>query len=275
MLSLAIIVFREVLEISLILGVVFAATRGLERRGPWIAGGFAAGVVGSAVVAACAGAISSAVSGVGQELFDAAVLFTAATLITWCVVWMKRHAMHLSQRLRDLGRSVVEGRTPHYVLAVVVAATMLREGSEIVMMTYGVILTGLSIASVATGALLGLGVGSLIGAGLYLGLVRLSVRHVFGATGFLLVFLAAGMVAQATAKLMAAGWIPFLSTPVWDTSRVLSESGLIGGALHTLVGYSAQPTGVEVASYCAAVITIVALLRLYGRVAPSARKVSS
>lgn len=264
MLSLAIIVFREVLEISLILGVVFAATRGLPRRGPWIGGGLVAGAAGSALVALCAGAISSALSGVGQEVFDAVVLLLAASLIAWCVVWMKRHARHLSQRLRDVGRSVVEGHTPHYVLAVVVAVTMLREGAEIVLMTYGVILTGLPAASVVTGALLGLAVGSLVGAALYFGLVRISIRYMFMVTGFLLVFLAAGMVAQAMSKLVAAGLIPFLASPVWNSSRILSEGSLIGGALRTLVGYSAQPTGVEIVSYVAAVATIVGLLRVYG-----------
>ncbi len=274
MVSLAIIVFREVLEISLILGVIFAATRGLDRRGPWIGAGLVAGLLGSGIVAVSAGAISSALSGIGQELFDSAVLLTAASLIAWCVVWMKRHAMHLSERLRDVGQSVVEGRTPHYVLAVVVAVTMLREGAEIVLMTYGVILTGLPVASVVTGAALGLGVGSLVGAALYFGLVKISVRYMFMITGFLLVFLAAGMVAQAMSKLVAAGVISFLSTPVWDTSRILSEGSLIGSALRTLVGYSAQPTGLEIASYLAAVATIVTLLRIYGGAARPAPRAS-
>jgi high-affinity iron transporter len=93
-------------------------------------------------------------------------------------------------------------------------------------------------------------------------------------TGFLLVFLAAGLVAQALAKLVAAGLIPFLSTPLWDTSRVLSEGSLVGGALHTLVGYSAQPTGVELLGYVAAAATIAILLRVYGDVARPASRAS-
>jgi high-affinity iron transporter len=264
MLSLAIIIFREVLEISLILGVVLAATRGLRGRAPWVWAGLALGVAGAGLVALGAGAISEAVSGMGQELFDAAVLLSAAGLITWCVVWMKRHSAAISQRMRDVGQSVREGREPLYVLAVVTALAMLREGAEIVLMTYGVVLSGLPIASVFTGGAVGLALGTLVGLAVYFGLVRISLRYMFGVTGFLLMFLAAGMVSQAIGKLAAGGFIPFLSTPVWDTSRVLSEGTIAGSVLHTLVGYTAQPSALQVLGYLLTIALTTVLLRSYG-----------
>jgi high-affinity iron transporter len=266
MLSLAIIIFREVLEISLILGVVLAATRGLSGRAPWVWTGLALGMAGAGVVALGAGAISEAVSGMGQELFDAAVLLSAAGLITWCVVWMKRHSAAIVRHMRDVGQSVREGRKPLYVLAVVTALAMLREGSEIVLMTYGVVLSGQPLAGVVTGGMVGLALGALVGLAVYMGLVRISIRYMFAVTGFLLVFLAAGMVSQAVGKLAAGGFIPFLSAPVWDTSDLLSERTIAGSVLHTLVGYTSQPSALQVLGYCLTIALIAVLLRFYGGV---------
>jgi high-affinity iron transporter len=65
MLATAIIVFREVLEASLVVGIVLAAARGVPRRGVWVSGGIAAGVLGAALVAACAEGIAAAVNGIG------------------------------------------------------------------------------------------------------------------------------------------------------------------------------------------------------------------
>jgi len=264
MLSLAIIIFREVLEISLILGVVLAATRGLPGRAPWIWAGLAIGVGGAGLVAVGAGAISEAVSGMGQELFDAAVLLSAAGLIAWCVIWMKQHSAAVVQHVRETGQSVREGRKPLSVIAVVTALAMLREGSEIVLMTYGVVLSGVSIGSIVTGALVGLALGTLAGLAVYAGLIRISLRYMFGVTGSLLVFLAAGMVSQAIGKLAAGGFLPFLSTPVWDTSHLLSEATVPGAVLHTLVGYTAQPSTLQIVGYALTVALIAAAIRFYG-----------
>ena len=72
MLASLLIVFREILEAGLIVGIVLAATEGVYRRGLWVAGGVAAGVSGAALVAGFAGALSSALEGMGQELFTVA-----------------------------------------------------------------------------------------------------------------------------------------------------------------------------------------------------------
>ncbi len=62
MLATAMIVFRKVLEASLVIGIVLAASRGVPRRGVWVTGGIVAGALGAALVAAGAGAIAAAVA---------------------------------------------------------------------------------------------------------------------------------------------------------------------------------------------------------------------
>lgn len=52
MLGSAVVVFRETLEAALIVAIVMGATRGVARRGRWIAGGVMLGILGALVVAA-------------------------------------------------------------------------------------------------------------------------------------------------------------------------------------------------------------------------------
>ena len=50
MFGTALIVFREVLEAALIVGIVGAATRGISSRSKFIAGGVLLGLIGSIAV---------------------------------------------------------------------------------------------------------------------------------------------------------------------------------------------------------------------------------
>src|ERR1700722_17094380 len=132
MLSTAIIIFREILEIAMIVGIVLAATRGVPGRAMWIFGGFAAGCAGAGLVAVFARTISASLSGMGQEFFNALILFTAAGFIGWTALWVRKNARVMTAQLRQAGRDVVEGKAPLYSLALIIGLALLREGSEIV-----------------------------------------------------------------------------------------------------------------------------------------------
>src|SRR5262245_13766043 len=106
MLSTAIVIFRESLEISLIMGIVLAATRDLPKRMFWIIGGMFAGVLGAGAVAYFADEISNAASGIGQELFNAGILTVAALFIGWTALWMRKHVRGMSAKLRQVGMDV-------------------------------------------------------------------------------------------------------------------------------------------------------------------------
>ena len=104
-----VIVFREVIEAGLIIGIVLAVTRTVKHRNQWIAGGVLAGVLAACVVAAFAGALSNLFAGMGQELFNAAILIVAVVMLTWHNVWMARHGKELAGELRAAGQAVVAG----------------------------------------------------------------------------------------------------------------------------------------------------------------------
>ncbi len=272
MLPTAIIVFREVLEAALIVGIVMAASRGAPRRNLWVAGGITAGVLGALGVAAGAGAISAAAAGIGQELFDATILFAAVGMLGWHNVWMSRHGRDLAAHAARLGAAVRSGREPLWALAFAVALAVLREGSEIVLFLYGIALAGQGgPVAMALGGAFGLVLGVAAGTAIYWGLVSIPMRLLFTVTSWLVLLLAAGLASQGAAFLMQADLLPALGTNLWDTSFLLSDQSLAGRILHTLIGYSAEPAGIQVVFYLATLVIIGGLMRLLGTAARPAR----
>ncbi len=265
MLGAAIIVFREVLEAALIVGIVLAASTGAPRRGLWVSTGLAGGVVGAGLVALFAAEITSAAAGIGQELLNAVILFLAVGMLGWHNIWMSRHGRELAATARDVGGAVISGARPLYVLAVVVGLAVLREGSETVLFLYGLAAGGgLSAGSLLAGGTLGMAGGVAVGAALYLGLLRIPTRRLFTVTGWMVLLLAAGMASQAADYLVQADLLPPLGTAVWDTSAVLTEDSVLGKALHTLIGYVSRPQGIQILFYIATLCAIWLLTRVIG-----------
>ena len=263
MLPTAIIVFREVLEAALIVGIVMAASRGAQARGLWVSGGIAAGMAGACLVALFAATIAEAAEGMGQELFDAAILFAAVCMLGWHNIWMSSHGRELAANAMKLGNEVRSGARPLWALAVVVALAVLREGSEIVLFLYGIALGGNGgPVAMGIGGVIGLALGVAAGTTIYWGLVAIPMRLLFTVTSWLVLLLAAGLASQGAAFLMQADLLPALGSNLWDTSWLLSEQGLAGRVLHTLIGYSAQPAGIQLVFYAATILAIGGLMRV-------------
>jgi high-affinity iron transporter len=272
-LAALIIVFREVFEAGLIIGIVLAVTRVIPGRAWWIGGGVLAGALLACIVALFTSRLSEAFEGAGQELFNAAILGVAVVMLTWHNVWMARHGRELAADMRAAGEAVVSGSKSLAALAIVVGIAVLREGFEVVLFLYGIITQeGGANAGIALGGLAGLALGAGVCLLTYFGLLRLPVRYLFAVTSLMIAFLAAGMAAQAMAFLAQANAVTALDKPVWDTSWLLSESSLLGRALHTLIGYSEQPTAMQLVIYLATLAVMFVLMRLFAPV-PAPRSV--
>ena len=265
MLGALIIVFREVLEAGLIIGIVLAATRGALGRGNWIAAGVLAGVAGAAIMALFAEAIADAFEGAGQELLNAAVLGAAVVMLMWHNAWMARHGRELAAEMTAVGTAVTTGERPMTALAVVVGLAVLREGSEVVLFLYGVVAIGTSASALLIGGMLGLAAGAAFTALTYYGLISIPARHIFAVTTVLIALLAAGMAAQAVQFLDAAGMIHVLGQRLWDSSGWLPQDGVAGRLLHTLVGYTDRPTELQLVAYLGTLAAMAVLSWLLGR----------
>lgn len=257
-----IIVFREVIEAGLIIGIVLAATRGVSGRGRWVSAGVFAGALGAGIVALFAEAIANAFEGAGQELFNASVLGTAVAMLMWHAAWMSRHGREMAVELAAVGAAVTAGKRPMTALAVVVALAVLREGAEVVLFLYGILAAGTSSGSLFLGGALGVAAGAAFTALTYYGLVSIPPRHIFTVTTVLIALLAAGMAAQAVQYLDAAGVINVLSGQLWDSSSWLPQDGIVGRVLHALIGYTDRPTELQFITYLATLAAMAGLTRL-------------
>jgi high-affinity iron transporter len=264
-LAALIIVFREVFEAGLIVGIVLAVTGSVPHRNRWIGGGVLVGTLAACIVAAFAGALSQLFAGMGQELFNAAILAIAVIMLTWHNVWMARHGREMAGEMRAVGQAVADGTKPLLALAVVVGVAVLREGSEVALFLYGVAASdGGSALSLACGGIIGLALGGAVCLLTYFGLMRIPPRALFATTTVLITLLAAGMAAQAVAFLERANWLNSLDTVAWDTTWLLSEKSIVGRAMHTLIGYTDQPTEMQLLVYLGVLVVTVMLMRWTG-----------
>ncbi len=274
MLGALIIVFREVIEAGIIVGIVLAVTRGVARSRLWVSIGVAGGIVGAALVAAFAGAIADAVAGMGQELLNGAILAIAVLMLTWHNVWMASHGRQMAADMRQFGEQVRSGSRSLFALAVVVGVAVMREGSEVALFLYGLAAAGGSgAAELLAGSGLGLLAGCAVSALTFLGLVTIPQRHLFRVTTALITFLAAGLAAQSASFFQQAGLIGALSQTAWDSSSILSDTSLLGRVLHTLIGYSDQPSVLQVVVYGATLAAIFTLSKLFAAPKSGARSV--
>jgi high-affinity iron transporter len=256
MFGTAIIVFREVLEAALIIGIVAAATHNVPGSRGWLLAGLLAGLVGAGVVAAFMDVIGSFASGMGQEVFNAGVLGIAVVMLAWHNIWMSSHGAALAASAKAVGGDIRDGRSECSVLLLIVGLAVLREGSETALFLYGIAASEHGKSSMMSGGLIGISLGIAAGYLVYAGLLRMPLRWFFTATSVLVLLLAAGMASQAAHFLIQADLLPSLAAPLWDTSALLPEKGVPGLLLHSLIGYDSRPDGMQLVFYITALVAI-------------------
>jgi hypothetical protein len=96
-------------------------------------------------------------------------------------------------------------------------------------------------------------------------LVAIPLRHLFNVTNGLIALLAAGMAGQAASVLHSADLLPGWGEQLWNTSAILADDSFLGRSLHALVGYSARPSGIQLAAWVGTMVMLVTLSRVVGR----------
>jgi len=161
---------------------------------------------------------------------------------------------------------------------VVVGVAVLREGSEVALFLYGVLAAdGGSVVSLALGGLAGLVLGAGVCLLTYSGLMRIPPKALFATTTTLITLLAAGMATQAIAFLERANWLVSLDSVAWDSGWLISDRSIAGRTLHTLIGYTDQPTQMQLLVYVTVLLGTFLLMRFAashptGRGGPAVRE---
>lgn len=271
MFAAALIVFRESLEAALFIGIVAAATRQLAGRTRWLSAGVGIGVLGAITLALMAQHISAWFDGVGQDVVNIGILTIALAMLLWHCIWVTTHTREMVSDARQLGASVQHGDRRPWALLVAVALAVLREGAETVLFVSGALAGSAAHppAAVLLSCAVGLAAGGLAGYLIYAGLSRIPVRHLFSATNVLIALLAGSIASQLARSLTQAGFIDVWTSTLWDSSAALADDSALGTTLHALVGYDAQPSGVQLAFYLTVLLFIYASTRMLSRRAAS------
>jgi high-affinity iron transporter len=240
-------VLREVLEAALLMSVLLAMTRFLRLSGRWGVAALILGFLGAVSYGYALGPVSELFDGVGQEICNAALQFTAFALLA--VV-----AFLIARRIQEPpGRQ----NTLQLLMAATVALAITREGAEILVYVSGFWSMNDFFSAVGVGSLIGASIGFSVGILIYYLLLAQPSRRALPICVVLLFLVAAGMSSQATRLLIQADWISTAGA-LWDTSGILPEDSLPGQLLYALVGYEASPAAIEVAVHIGSIVLVAA-----------------
>jgi len=253
MLQSAIILFREMLEITLIVSIVAAATSTLPKRGRYILFGITIGIFISLILAFFTSRITSLAEGPAQEFLNAGMMAITVVMIGYTVIWMKNHIGNL----RSTSIAVKEGKSPLIAITTIIAAAVLREGAEIILFCHSLMAgSENSTATLIIGGIVGSVAGISAGILLYFGLINFFRKSIFTITNCLLILLASSLAAQIPNFLASAGVLTEFSGPLWNSSWLLSERSSLGKILHMMVGYTDQPSAMQLIFYLATLFII-------------------
>jgi len=238
LINAVVIILREVLEASLIMGVLLALSQLNLVSKSWCIKGLSLGGVLAVFYAANLTIISAVHGGVGQEIVNAG-LYIFIFIFVLTIIYS----------LRDKQKSNV---TVAAMFACVVLAVV-REGSEIIVYIQGFSTINELFAPVLIGSSIGTGIGLSIGVFVYYLIVNLPVLYGLRLGFFVLVFIASGMVSQAIQMLLQADLLTS-QLPVWNTSEIVSEQSFVGEILFAMIGYEATPTLVQVVLYAFSIL---------------------
>ena len=267
------IVWRESAEAMLVVGILYAWLRrrpdaAVGMRYLW--GGVAAGAGLAALLALVMLGIASSLSGAALDYFQLAIMLVASALIVQMVFWMRRHGRTFR---KDLETSMQRNASAAnwWGLLVVVALAVGRETAEAVVFLYGLGAEKGGIANLPIVLVLGLGAAFATFWLLQQGSRVLSWRMFFRASEMLLLLLAGALLVSGVEKLIALDVVPALVDPVFDASRILDDSGRIGGLIASFTGYRSRPALLPLLAL--AVYWLVMWAALFRKREPSAKKV--
>ncbi|MCB2248683.1 FTR1 family protein [Salmonella enterica subsp. diarizonae] len=265
MIAVILIVFREVLEAGLIISVILAACKGYKISHLVIAG-ITSGVIFSGLLALFTNSIENALSGTGQEVFNSALLLTATLMLSWQIVWMSTKGKEMADASRNEVRNILSEGNKNYAIAVVVAIAVMREGSEVVLFMYSIIIsTGTSVTAMFTGGIIGVVAGIVFTFLLYRGLILIPLKFIFLLSNIVLTFIAAGLASQGIWILSSIDIIPAIKDTVWDSSWLLSDNSWQGGLARAIFGYTSTPSGVQIITWILVATLIISISSLLKR----------
>jgi FTR1 family protein len=206
MIEAFVIMLREGVEAALIIGIILAYLRKIERgdlnRSAYLGMGLAIG-------ASLLGALTLSRLNLNEELFEGVAMLLGAMFVATMVIWMWRTARRLKgeieQRVHVIARQA--GSSYSYGLVAFTFVMVFREGVETVLFLSAVNLTTDGLLSFL-GGIVGLGLAVALGISFFKGAVRIDLGRFFKVTGIVLLVFACQLLIGGAHELAEAGVIP-------------------------------------------------------------------
>ena len=260
------IVFREVLEASLIVGILYTYLKKIDQdkalirlwQGVMVA--LAASLLGSLLFQKLAGGFH----GQAEKLFEGIVMIVAAAVLGTMIIWMAKNR-NIAEDLESKAADALDSEKLGYGIFALAFISVFREGIETILFLYGVMMKqgGLNITLSLVGAAIGLGLGYMI----FVQGRKVPLKTFFNVSSVLLIFVAAGMLAYGVHELESAGVIPDYGR-IWDINPskfpdgsypMFHDKGNVGALFKGLFGYNGDPSAIEVLVWLSALIGLGAM----------------
>ncbi len=206
-----IIIFREVLEASLIIGILFTYLKKSNNEDSlkMLWGGVALAVILSIIASIAFQIVAGGFTGSASKIFEGIVMIIASIVLTTMIVWMAQNK-NISEDLKEKAKESLSSGLKYGIFTLAFVAVF-REGVEIILFLYAIgIKDGISILPSVIGALLGLFAGYAI----FIQGVKVPLKKFFNVTSVFLIFVAAGMLTYGVHELESGGVIPYFSGSV-------------------------------------------------------------
>ena len=257
MLATAIIILREMIEICLIIGMIFAALKTLPNRFKLLTYGVTGGLFLSITLALSFYKVSNLFDGEGQEIVNITILTLSIIFLALTVLWVNKHSFELLNKITEA--TITKENLP-IIFIIILAIT--REGAEITLFLHGIIASGAKTIDLIIGSLIGFISGIALGILIYKGLLRISTKYFFKTINVMLALLAAGMSSQLANYLNSIDLIEGFSSTIWNSSWLLTNESIMGKILHGLTGYISNPSELQVIFYISTLVIMIILINL-------------
>ena len=258
MLSSLVIGLREGLEAALIVGIVAAFLRAHGRlellRWVWI--GVAAAVALCLAVGVALKVAAENLPYRQQEGLETVIALVAVVMVTYMIVWMRRHARSLKHDLEGAAGAALAAGSGWALVAMAFLA-VLREGFETAVFLLAAFNESDNPATAATGAIVGIAAACALGYGIYSGGFRIDLARFFRITGAMLVLVAAGLVVSALHTAHEADWVNAGQRQVADLTWLVRPGSVQSSLLTGMLGWQPRPVVIEVVAYVAYLVPVM------------------
>jgi FTR1 family protein len=270
MLPTFVIGLREGVEAALIVSIIatFLRQEGRTDALRWVW----AGVIAAAAICLAVGILLDVIDQElpqrQQEGLETVIGAIAVGIVTFMVVWMRRHAAGLAGHLRESTASALKEGSVKALVGMAFFAVF-REGLETAVFLLAVFQSSEDPGSAGAGAILGLLAAIAIGFALYRGGIKLNLQRFFRLTGLVLALVAAGLVASTLHTAHEAGWINFGQGQALDLTWLVVPGTWTAALLTGMLGLQPTPTTIEVVGYLVYAIPAVIYILMPARKKPS------